>query len=117
MIEGSPNRQRRTLPDGSLDLRPRTNIRLGTFDAIRVLMEGLEARDYQGQLLSGNELADLLGTPRDPNGLPNTTAFVNDCMSVDEFDSVRVLPRDQRIQAMATAFNALGILFPHWPTR
>lgn len=75
---------------------------------LRRLAEAREAESYEGVLMTGEQLADLMGIVKDDDGNIPITPFINACMSVDQFDGVQALPREERIRAMRTAFEFLS---------
>jgi len=83
----------------------------GDQKAMQELEEADEARRFDGELLSGNQLADLMGVARGANGQVLLVPFINACMRVDQFEGIQALPRDQRIQAVSSAFAALDTIF------
>lgn len=71
------------------------------------IREADDAMRYEGELFTPDEMADLMGIERRPDGTIPVNPFINGCLSIDTFERVQALPRDQRVRAMCTAFQAL----------
>lgn len=73
----------------------------------RAVNDTREALAYDGELLSTNQLARLLGVKRGRFGKIKIIPFFNACMNVHQIEAIQALPHDKRIQAVATAGVAL----------
>lgn len=83
----------------------RANERPGS--STRDFLDLMAVDDYEGDLLTWADLADLVGiTPKEDGSLPGVEMY-NACMSIQSNPKYQSLPDDKRHQALASAAAAM----------
>lgn len=81
---------------------------LSDLDQLDAFADLIAAEKYEGELLTHQQLAELLDVDLDPEGVPiDINEYINACLHIGGSPGYELLENEARIQALASAAGAL----------